>query len=211
MAKERTKNQLAAIGKLHFSSDKKSLISVDDVNIVELDIPEGVLYIESHAFANCRYLRRITIPSSVTKIGTNAFENCTALEKIVLPPRLSIISANSFRNCRSLTSLTVPEGVYFIGFSAFSNCKALTQIKLPSSVRTIEASAFYSSGLQDVTLPEKVNADYTAFGDTPCFDKLQRKRPDIFRKNFASNEEFIIGFILTIVMIAVFVACHVVE
>ena len=42
-------------------------------NITSLEIPEGVIYIDTYAFANCSSLKKVSIPKSVMQIRTGSF------------------------------------------------------------------------------------------------------------------------------------------
>lgn len=62
----------------------------ENSKISSITIPEGVLYIYTGAFMNCKNLKSITLGSGVTKISSKAFNGCSSLESIdcksVTPP-----------------------------------------------------------------------------------------------------------------------------
>lgn len=64
---------------------------------------DGVVSIESAAFAHCKTLKSVEIPPSVKKIEFNAFKNCKLLEKVRIPDAILEIGSNAFYGCQSLT------------------------------------------------------------------------------------------------------------
>ena len=55
---------------------------INDEEVKDLVIPEGVVGISKRAFLNCRHLTSVTIPRSVTNIGDNAFYGCSNLTDV---------------------------------------------------------------------------------------------------------------------------------
>lgn len=56
---------------------------LNDVEVTDLVIPDGVTSIRVKAFCRCSDLTSVTIPSSVTNIGGYAFANCYDLSSII--------------------------------------------------------------------------------------------------------------------------------
>ncbi len=52
--------------------------------LTDVEIPEGVLFINSYAFQNCTALAQITLPNSLTELNLGAFEGCQSLEQITI-------------------------------------------------------------------------------------------------------------------------------
>ncbi len=77
---------------------------INDVEVKDLVIPNGVTSIGSYAFEGCSGLTSITIPNSVTSIGEYAFDGCSGL-----------------------TSITIPNSVTSIGYGAFAKCSGVTK------------------------------------------------------------------------------------
>ncbi|MCR5303294.1 MAG: leucine-rich repeat protein, partial [Lachnospiraceae bacterium] len=80
--------------------------------LTEVDIPEGVQFIDSFAFTQCSALKRATIPSTVTKLGTGSrgsvngsflFEYCSNLKQLIIKNSALEIPQNIFRNSGSDT------------------------------------------------------------------------------------------------------------
>ena len=93
---------------------------VNDVEVTDLVIPNGVTSIERYVFYNCSGLTSVTIPNSVTSIGNSAFYGCSGLTSVTIPNSVTSIGSEAFRVCSSLTSVTIPNSVTSIGSSAFS-------------------------------------------------------------------------------------------
>ena len=75
-------------------------------NIQHVDIPVGIIVINTYSFADCRQIKEVTIPEGVIKIGEGAFYNCTSLEVLHLPSTLKYIDTGAFAMCRSLKEVT---------------------------------------------------------------------------------------------------------
>ena len=50
-----------------------------------IELPNSIKLIKSHAFDNCKALKEITLPTQLTKINDYAFANCPNLNTIVVP------------------------------------------------------------------------------------------------------------------------------
>ena len=89
---------------------------INDVEIKDLVIPEGVDTIEDYAFCGCFGLNSIIIPSSVTTIGDNAFWCCFNLSSIICyattPPICGI-------SCYYIVSKSIPVYVPARSISAY--------------------------------------------------------------------------------------------
>ena len=59
-----------------------------DWRFTELTIPDGIEWINYHAFYNCSYITTLTIPDSVTKISDGAFANCDWLKNVTMSDEL---------------------------------------------------------------------------------------------------------------------------
>lgn len=109
-------------------------------NIISVQIPETVVWIEASAFANCENLGSTVIKEGLKSIGNDAFNGCINLSKIDFPTSLKTIGAAGFANCKSLSQITLPNATN-LGKSAFSNCENLLKVSLPNIV-TLEANVF---------------------------------------------------------------------
>ena len=130
---------------------------LNDTEITELTIPEGIIAIRKYAFLGWAGLTSVTIPNTVTSIGDNAFDGCTGLMSISIPNSVTEIGQVAFEGCTSMTSVTIGNAVTSIGGSAFAGCTSLTSISIPNSVTTIGIRAFTGcSALTSATIGKSV-------------------------------------------------------
>ncbi len=130
---------------------------LNDEEITDLVIPDGIIEIKNFAFFQCTGLTSITIPNSVTSIGTHAFFQCTGLTSVTIPNSVTTIGNYAFQYCTGLTEVTIGSGVTSIGNYAFHGCSGLTSVTIPNSVTSIGSDAFYScSGLTSITIGNSV-------------------------------------------------------
>ena len=137
-----------------------------------VEIPNGVVRLESQAFKKCTFLTSITIPASVKSIWSDAFYECDNLKTIFYIGdvaswcKISGLS-NIMSNNRTLYiggkkvegDLVIPDSVTSIGSSAFKGCTGLTSIVIPDSVTSIGDNAFYGcTGLTNVTIGNSVTS-----------------------------------------------------
>lgn len=107
--------------------------------LIEVSLPDSVLFIGDGAFAGCEKMENIVLPDGIKTIEYNCFGGCFALKSITLPKNLELIESDVFASCKSLTSIALPDTLTEIGKGAFSNCISLQKIEIPSKVTTIGA------------------------------------------------------------------------
>ncbi len=123
-----------------------------------IKIPDGVTNIGYESFYNCSGITSVTIPSSVTNIDIAAFSGCKSLISINIPDGVTKINAGTFSGCNSLPSINIPDGVTSIGNSSFSGCSGLISIKIPDGVISIGSHAFFGcNSLKTITIPESIS------------------------------------------------------
>ena len=137
---------------------------INNKEVTELHIPDGVSKIEDNAFAACNSLIKISIPNSVTEIGQSAFSGCSSLTSITIPNKVTSIGKETFCNCESLTKVSIPDSVTLIGNNAFFNCKLLFYLTIGKNVREIGEGAFWSTNIDTIisraTVPPKLHETY---------------------------------------------------
>ena len=109
-----------------------------DLNIVNLVIPENVVTIDTHAFANCTGLIMVTFENDI--MGDYMFANDTNLKDVYLGDVPSI-NTHAFTNCSNLNYISIPSSVTEIGAYAFDN-SGLISIVVPATVTTIDVYGF---------------------------------------------------------------------
>ena len=125
--------------------------------LVDIEIPSGVISLESNVFESCSKLENVSIPTSVTSIPQYAFSSCTALTNIDIPNSVTSIGIYAFQYCSSLASINIPNSVTSIDYNAFQYCSKLESVYIANGVKTISSSAFADCiALRDVTLPSTI-------------------------------------------------------
>ena len=118
----------------------------------------GALKIVSNRVIDCdEDVTYVEIPSGVVSIETDAFYGCKSLKSIVIPDSVKSIGESAFSGCTSLTDVNIPDGVQSIEPFTFSSCSALEEIILPDSVKSIGDGAFSHSGLKSIKMPSRLN------------------------------------------------------
>ena len=161
--------------------------------LINITIPDSILYISSSAFENCASLTNVTMGkgvksvgnwafawcgnlsnvtmgNNVTNIGEAAFYSCSNLFDITIPNSVTQIGAAAFYWCENLTSVNIPNGVTNIAHSTFQGCRRLTSVTIPNSVTQIGNHAFtWCDSLTSISIPNSVtNIDSDAF--SKCSD-----------------------------------------
>ena len=130
-----------------------SELYLNNEQVTEIDIPDGIKQIPVYAFDGCSSLTRVTIPDSVTSIGKRAFCGCGLRDELIIPDSVKSIGDDAFSGCRDLTSINIGSGVKSIGNHAFARCSQLTSITIPDNVISIGGYAFENcSGLTDAVI-----------------------------------------------------------
>lgn len=133
---------------------KAGHLFLNDKEITNLVIPDGVTEIKACAFQGCSAITFVTIPSSVTTIGDNAFYGCdlTGVQVSDIGAWCNIpftyagnplsIAQHLFVNGEEVVDLVIPEGTTSIGSYAFRDCKSIKSVKIPNSLTNINLGVF---------------------------------------------------------------------
>ena len=101
------------------------------INLVVVDIPEGIESIGVNAFFQCSNLTTVSLPRTLTSIGECAFLDCRSLETVnLLHTNLQELGEYVFAQCIELKSMTIPDTLQTLGRNVFYNCSKL----LPSNI-----------------------------------------------------------------------------
>jgi hypothetical protein len=92
------------------------------LDLMSIEIPEGVTTISNGAFCGCSKLQKIELPSTVTSIGFFAFKHCSSIESITIPERVATIDNNTFYECTKLSTLYLTNPETVVGTQAFFGC-----------------------------------------------------------------------------------------
>lgn len=129
--------------------------------LANVEIHNGTSAIGNRSFSHCIGLEQIVIPESVHKIGSGCFNGCTNLKSIVFEGTIKYIGARAFKECQSLEEINLPNGLSKIDKDTFFLCSSLRKVYIPRTVKEIEKRAFYSSGLQEIYVPETLKGKLT--------------------------------------------------
>jgi hypothetical protein len=142
----------------------------DDSGIIV--IPETIHYnnsdypvvaISSGAFYYDNKIEKVKIKGENLKvIGPMAFAKCFRLSEINFPNSITEISHYAFHNCGLGGSISLPKSLITIGRAAFRVC-SLKSVDFPDNLETIDDEAFYSTKLEDLTIPKVKNIGAYAF------------------------------------------------
>lgn len=145
--------------------------------VTEVILPETIEFIDSVAFSECDYLKKINFPKRLKYIGDCAFAYNSSLKEINIDcPELmlseyafglcqsitdlninaKIVGERVFEKCISLENITFGENIEKISSKAFYRCSALQSVQFPSSLKYLGTGAFLDTGVKTVTIPSNV-------------------------------------------------------
>ncbi|MBQ8840883.1 MAG: leucine-rich repeat protein, partial [Clostridia bacterium] len=146
-------------------------------DIVEVDIPQGVISSAGYAFASHKALRRVSLPSTFTSIGGSFFEKVATLEECVFEhdenSGLEIIPDWMFAYCTSLRAISFPDCVkYMTGNTQLGGCTNLTAIYLSKNLISTQGGNNASGTFGQLPNGYFVNEPFT-------YDEIPEK-PDVY-------------------------------
>lgn len=144
-----------------------------------LVIPQGFEQIPESACTGREDIRRVILPDSVYSIGPEAFAECTALEEVIFPHSFLHVSAAAFLNCTALSRVVLSRDLKSIDEGAFLGCTSLKSIDLPETLEFIGEMAFWSSGLEEITVPVRVQQ----ISENAFWDCAELRRTDVLGKD----------------------------
>ena len=168
---------------------------INDVEVKDLLIPNGVTSIGKIVFAYCGRLTSVTIPNSVTSIGDYAFYKCSAITSVTIPNRVTSIGDGAFEGCSGMSSVTIGNYVTIIEGATFAFCSGLTSVTIPNSVTSIGDYAFSKcSRLTSIKIPNSVTniGDYAFYGCDKLTSVTISKHCKIMSNSFPSDCKIII-------------------
>ena len=132
-------------------------IFINDTEIIDLVIPDGITIIRTYTFGNCVNIRSIIIPNTVTQINNGAFAN-TDITELKIPSSVTTIDAYALRWIQKnavnydFTEFELVGGVLPVTFgtSVFQTIKAGSKIifkdaETAAVAKTTTSLAAYSS------------------------------------------------------------------
>lgn len=145
-----TKDSTALAGWLGFFDfsyvNSKTGKAYTSANVIEYDIPQGIVKTEAYAMTRFPAIKRVSIPDSVISIGGCTFERSATLEECTFEhnesSELKEIPTWMFGFCSSLKAISFPDCIEKItGNTQFAECNELTAIYLPKNLKLTEGSS----------------------------------------------------------------------
>lgn len=132
-------------------------------NVTFYNKGEGIDFIDTLAFSDCRSLESIDLSnSSITEIPENAFSNCTSLKSVKLPPTVTKIADDAFANCKKLEEIQGLSNckISEIGKDAFAECYNLKTFDISSATITSLPDTICSNmyALTSIHLPKTLTS-----------------------------------------------------
>ncbi|MBQ8866350.1 MAG: leucine-rich repeat protein [Bacteroidaceae bacterium] len=167
---------------------------MNDEEVTELVIPEGVTQIAPFAFVDAKGITSLSIPNSVKSIGGTAFNGCTNLAYITWGNSVETIGDWAFDNCDSLKTMNVNSLETVLNSVKYGNishrnpfCKAsklylngeeVTNLVIPESITEIKKGFLYNFGnnVTSVTIPNSVKVGDYAFQNWPKLASVTLER-----------------------------------
>ncbi len=145
---------------------------VDNEEVKDLQIPDGVTSISSYAFYGASGLTSVTIPNSVSTIGGYAFKECTGIKSLTIGGGIQTVEAQAFEECKNLTIVDISDIAKWCKID-FENSQSnpllytqhlcingeeITDLIIPNGVTSISKYAFYGAKyLNSVSIPNSMS------------------------------------------------------
>lgn len=160
-----------------------SHLFVNDVEIHDLVIPDGVKTIGKWQFYQFSGLTSVKIPSSVTSVGRECFALCSSLKTVEIGDNASqeaatVLGQRAFYHSDNIDSIFLGNNVAELGKEAFGYIKGVRNVVIPNSVKTMGTHVFCScENLESVQLSENLKRiEWASFGS--CYSLKSIVIPD---------------------------------
>ena len=160
-----------------------SHLFVNDVEIHDLVIPDGVKTIGNWQFYQFSGLTSVKIPSSVTSVGRECFALCSSLKTVEIGDNASqeaatVLGQRAFYHSDNIDSIFLGNNVAELGKEAFGYIKRVRNVVIPNSVKTMGTHVFCScENLESVQLSENLKRiEWASFGS--CYSLKSIIIPD---------------------------------
>lgn len=125
-----------------YTKDRKTLVKGNSA-LEEYTVPEGTEVIGNDAWGKMDKLKNINLPEGLVEIESLVFSGCMGLTTIQLPSTLKEIGSYAFE-FTMLRYIIIPEGITVLRNDVFGECFGLNTVVLPSTLESIEHYAFCS-------------------------------------------------------------------
>lgn len=145
-----------------------------------LIIPESWTVLPASEFSGQSGFFTVQLPKHPIKLESECFLGCTDLQEFTFPDWVTEIPDGFLSACEHLTTVHFSEGLEEIHEGAFLMCENLIDVNFPSTLKQIDSIAFYSTGLQQISLPPATESvGMEAFGSCPSLTRIEVNNPDV--------------------------------
>jgi len=136
--------------------DNNGHLFLNDEEIVDLVIPDGVTRVKECAFNGCYGFKSVTIGNSVKAIDGCAFSDCDSLQVVNIGDNVETIAEYAFGYCRGLKTINLGRGVKTIASGAFCDGSKVTSVTCLAETppRATGYSAFSCYNTATLYVPE---------------------------------------------------------
>ncbi len=167
---------------------------LNDEEVTNLVIPDGVTSISNYAFEKCSYLTSVTFSEGVTSIGESSFDGCSGITYISLPKSLNDIYVSAFAHCSNLRDVyCYAENVPNTRDAFFASPIANATLHVPAgSIDKYKTTSPWSGFGSIVALPQQYFPEGTKWTeirlDTLKYDSWYSKVDGEWVPNFETIE-----------------------
>lgn len=163
-------------------------------NLVNIEIPYGVVDIGNSAFVECTFLKSIKIPEGVISVGKSAFSSCPGLEKLKIPDSVTSIGEGACAGSPNLKTVILSKKIKILTRNTFNCCSCLEELVLPEDLEIIENFAFVNCyNLRSLVLPEglkSIGAQHFSFSLMDIYYRGTEEQWNKIQKNYGGEEYF---------------------
>ena len=156
--------------------------------IVKLDLPVPPDSIFYNTFSNCYNLEEVNIGEGLKYIDMEAFRNCYKLNKVNFPLSLDEIGSGAFSDCPFVKDITPEGGIRYIGRIAYELAdNRLSEYTVKPGTVTLAPMLFAFTGATTFNLPESIEKiceeafAVTQITSMPDLPSLKVIKPQAFR------------------------------
>ena len=118
---------------------------LNNQEINDLIIPDGMTSIPKYAFMNCTYLTSVMISNNMKTIEESAFSGCSGLTSVIIPGNVTSIGDNAFYGCNNLINVSVQNPTPIqISSDVFSNRANATLFVLTDCKTAYQTANFWN-------------------------------------------------------------------
>ncbi len=146
--------------------DQKYRLCINDKELIELVIPEGIETISEYSFSYCSSIRSVDLCNSVKYILKGAFDYCNNLECVKIGSNVESFDKDSFKECPNLTKINVSSLDEWLkvssfqyynaqGYDLFINDKKVDELVIPETCKKIKEKSFFNiTSIKLLKIPE---------------------------------------------------------